>query len=174
MSLRSVRVELHCDKKNLKFNHDIDSRLVGEAAMRPDQAYQVLFKSTLDTILEPHFQDCMEASARYCFSGCGKPSATLVVTPMSWLHRSDDPHIVIFMVAVCEHGGKCENQARKEVKELIAETGPGEEGELLTCHCCGKMEGVARCGRCRLISYCGKECQRADWKRHKRVCKPSQ
>ncbi|EPQ55146.1 hypothetical protein GLOTRDRAFT_111137 [Gloeophyllum trabeum ATCC 11539] len=27
------------------------------------------------------------------------------------------------------------------------------------------------CDRCKHVSYCGKECQAADWPNHKRVCK---
>jgi len=30
--------------------------------------------------------------------------------------------------------------------------------------------GLQDCGRCETISYCGTECQRADWKKHKSVC----
>ena len=28
------------------------------------------------------------------------------------------------------------------------------------------------CAACRVVSYCGKACQKADWKRHKAECKP--
>ncbi|KAJ7279736.1 hypothetical protein C8J57DRAFT_1712667 [Mycena rebaudengoi] len=43
----------------------------------------------------------------------------------------------------------------------------------LACHKCCREEDVelSRCGGCRRISYCGKECQDADWKRHKPMCK---
>lgn len=27
------------------------------------------------------------------------------------------------------------------------------------------------CGRCKMVHYCGKECQTADWATHKKVCK---
>ncbi|RDW75245.1 hypothetical protein BP6252_06387 [Coleophoma cylindrospora] len=30
---------------------------------------------------------------------------------------------------------------------------------------------LLRCGKCKVASYCGKECQTAHWKEHKRVCK---
>jgi len=30
---------------------------------------------------------------------------------------------------------------------------------------------LSSCGRCKNIRYCGSECQRADWKRHKKSCK---
>ncbi|RPA81098.1 hypothetical protein BJ508DRAFT_362114 [Ascobolus immersus RN42] len=52
----------------------------------------------------------------------------------------------------------------------------GEEPMLL-CGACGKPEVVAepelmKCGRCKGIWYCGKECQKGHWKVHKKVCVP--
>jgi len=42
-----------------------------------------------------------------------------------------------------------------------------------SCAHCGK-QGVEfkRCSRCKQASYCGAECQHADWKRHKKTCAP--
>ena len=31
--------------------------------------------------------------------------------------------------------------------------------------------GRLRCGGCRLVAYCGKECQKAAWKRHRPACR---
>mmetsp|Transcript_1938 Transcript_1938/g.2863 ORF Transcript_1938/g.2863 Transcript_1938/m.2863 type:complete len:100 (+) Transcript_1938:990-1289(+) len=33
-----------------------------------------------------------------------------------------------------------------------------------------KVKGFRNCSRCKRIAYCSKECQRADWKRHKEEC----
>ena len=33
-----------------------------------------------------------------------------------------------------------------------------------------RKAGAQRCGRCKLIYYCSKECQAVDWKRHKHQC----
>ncbi|KAJ7484957.1 hypothetical protein B0H11DRAFT_1862310 [Mycena galericulata] len=43
----------------------------------------------------------------------------------------------------------------------------------LACHKCGKEMDVqlSRCGGCRRIAYCSLECQKADWKAHKHMCK---
>lgn len=38
------------------------------------------------------------------------------------------------------------------------------------CAKCSKAEGTLRCSRCRKVSYCSKECQRAHWKSHKIKC----
>ena len=40
------------------------------------------------------------------------------------------------------------------------------------CAHCGAIEGKQRrCGGCKLVHYCRIECQKADWKEHKAVCK---
>jgi len=42
-----------------------------------------------------------------------------------------------------------------------------------SCALCGKQgAGFKRCSRCKQASYCGAECQNADWKRHKKRCAP--
>ena len=38
------------------------------------------------------------------------------------------------------------------------------------CGHCGKPEGKQRCSRCKVVYYCGRECQQADWKEHKKTC----
>ena len=42
---------------------------------------------------------------------------------------------------------------------------------MLICVMCGKA-GHLKCSACNIDSvyYCGKECQKADWRRHKRLC----
>ena len=41
----------------------------------------------------------------------------------------------------------------------------------MSCFVC-KKEGAKHCSRCRLIYYCGVECQKKDWPLHKLKCKP--
>lgn len=41
------------------------------------------------------------------------------------------------------------------------------------CSRCGKPSpAMLRCGRCQQAQYCGRECQRSDWKDHKAACEP--
>jgi hypothetical protein len=39
-------------------------------------------------------------------------------------------------------------------------------------HCSKQGAGFKRCSVCKQASYCGAECQNADWKRHKKACAP--
>ena len=40
-----------------------------------------------------------------------------------------------------------------------------------TCCNCGKETTPFKCSQCGKVSYCSKQCQRENWKRHKNVCK---
>lgn len=42
------------------------------------------------------------------------------------------------------------------------------KGECATC----KKEALKRCARCKLVYYCGKECSKKDWPRHRKDCCP--
>lgn len=38
------------------------------------------------------------------------------------------------------------------------------------CGHCSRINAELRCSRCRLVSYCARDCQKADWKKHKKRC----
>ena len=45
--------------------------------------------------------------------------------------------------------------------------------DKVCCAVCKKIpQNLKRCSRCRSVSYCSAECQRADWALHKSVCTP--
>jgi hypothetical protein len=61
------------------------------------------------------------------------------------------------------------------MNEMIAEASgePSEEilsAEVTPCGNCGNAEATSRCSRCRVIAYCNKDCQKAHWSLHKRMC----
>lgn len=43
--------------------------------------------------------------------------------------------------------------------------------ECKACDKCGKEAQLHKCGGCGTKYYCGKDCQKADWKDHKEACK---
>lgn len=43
------------------------------------------------------------------------------------------------------------------------------------CHKCGRTpDTLQRCGRCKVVTYCSRECQKIHWKVHKKYCKENQ
>uniref|UniRef100_A0A0G4GGH2 MYND-type domain-containing protein n=1 Tax=Chromera velia CCMP2878 TaxID=1169474 RepID=A0A0G4GGH2_9ALVE len=65
---------------------------------------------------------------------------------------------------------------------LQQQQGGGEAGAhrtggalIVVCNQCKKAapqgQSFQRCGRCQKVAYCGKECQKMDWKQHKKACK---
>lgn len=52
-----------------------------------------------------------------------------------------------------------------------------EEGKRVcaggdACRAISYSAPLHACSRCKCVFYCGKDCQRADWKRHKPLCQP--
>lgn len=45
------------------------------------------------------------------------------------------------------------------------------EGSVPCAHCGGRAVSMKRCSRCLSVVYCGRNCQVADWKAHKKACK---
>ena len=41
-----------------------------------------------------------------------------------------------------------------------------------SCHVCGK-EAMNKCSHCKNTRYCSRDCQKADWNKHKTVCAPA-
>lgn len=42
--------------------------------------------------------------------------------------------------------------------------------EASACQTCGATRTTKRCGKCRMVGYCDRECQRLHWFAHKKVC----
>jgi hypothetical protein len=52
--------------------------------------------------------------------------------------------------------------------------GARKEGECTNCGRSAKDgKPLSACGKCRKATYCSQECQKADWKAHKKACKPA-
>jgi len=87
---------------------------------------------------------------------------------------------------VKEVASELQQKARTVRKNKLAGTvlGANAKGDgqpvyivLQNCHSCGKLPPAGKklmiCSQCRNVSYCNKECQKADWSNHKAYCKRS-
>ena len=63
-----------------------------------------------------------------------------------------------------------------DIADMLGQGGGAEaqkkyEQMAETCAECGKKGKVLRCGKCKSVAYCGKECQTSAWAAHKKECK---
>jgi hypothetical protein len=60
-------------------------------------------------------------------------------------------------------------------KSTVLPPPAGQEYVNVCANLCGADARCAKlqnCAACRVVNYCGKVCQKADWRRHKAECKP--
>ena len=67
---------------------------------------------------------------------------------------------------------KPSKQAKPKAAAAAGPVPPAEAAPLDDHHCalCGKGGAQSKCGDCREVSYCSRDCQKAHWKTHKSVC----
>jgi len=177
MASCSVRFEFYCgEAQELKYTHNLPRSLVSEAqAAGQNAGYNDLFVAAVLPFMKEHEAACRAASNLFC-ENCGLFTMNILQSPMSWLHMAEDPFVGIWVSSVCGKG-ECETRIRQEIQDTmceIAQEGPHRRPrtcmEILPCKVCGKTEGIKRCGRCKVVGYCGKEHQKVDWKVHKKIC----
>lgn len=44
--------------------------------------------------------------------------------------------------------------------------------DIESCKICSKTENLSKCGKCRAVAYCSRDCQVAHWPKHKATCQP--
>ena len=152
--------------------------MAARVQMAQDAGYSNHFVKALQPIMKEHEVICLAISDAHC-ENCGSPRTTVLQTPMSWLHKVDDPFVVVWVNSVCEKG-EYKNQIHQEMQDMIAEFVGDIPGgrvsrpticlEVIFCKVCGEIEAIKRCGRCRVVGYCGKEYQKADWEMYKKIC----
>jgi hypothetical protein len=79
--------------------------------------------------------------------------------------------------AMAEIGIACELEDKENAKRTAAAHGTHYKGKNLDheCNTCGATPpALSKCAACGAVKYCSKECQKKDWKQHKKVCKPKQ
>ncbi|RFU24591.1 hypothetical protein B7463_g11746, partial [Scytalidium lignicola] len=186
MATCPVRFEFHCENapEKLKFIHNVPRSFVTSDAQtaQRDPGYANRFATMLQPIMKEHEAACLAASNPRC-GNCGSPTMKTVQTPMSWLHIVNDPFVNVWVNPICGKG-ECEIKTRQQIQSMMAiiagegqsqgASAPGTTVEIMSCNVCGKTEGIKRCAQCKAVAYCGREHQKADWKAHKKICRPSQ
>ncbi|KAJ6574903.1 hypothetical protein B0H19DRAFT_1126288 [Mycena capillaripes] len=129
-------------------------------------------------------------SGKWLCSQCGKPARELQLEVLSWLHLSE-PLLVFYVHQLCENkDGPCDRAAKADSNVWRRDSGfppnpPNSTRNInpiiqplsRSCARCHRDPFEApeaklkRCGRCKVIRYCSVECQTADYKRHKNICK---
>ena len=173
-SKRDVTFDFICHgqrEQTLSFVHALPSSLIVKDPYMTDPSYAQRFVAAVRPILGQHYAACKSASASEC-GPCGKPAKEVLQTPNSYLHLVDDPRVISFVTAVCgKH--ECEMQARREIQmaqyHALGEES-GKQAEHMLCRTCHEAGDIKKCGRCGVVGYCSKECQKEDWKKHKESC----
>ncbi|CAL1697241.1 unnamed protein product [Somion occarium] len=106
---------------------------------------------------------------------CDKPARESSSSFASWMHLRP-PRMNIFVHLLCDASGPCGEEARDAVLTLNASP-PLRFGQTYpqaaSCVSCQSEESahsdLQRCSKCKLSRYCGVDCQRADWGRHKKL-----
>lgn len=180
MATLPVRFEFYCNggEETLNFVHDIPHELVRQSQFVGEgNAYDNCFLAAVTPVLKARAQACQDASGTFC-ENCGSVATNILQHVMSWLNKTGDPFIRVYVCAVCEGGGGCEMELRQELGDIMAEMRrtPNKEPstqcrEVVMCKVCGETAGVKKCGGCRTVGYCSRDHQKGDWKVHKRACK---
>jgi len=177
MATCPVRFDFNTELQGkLKYVHNVPRSLVTPTAQvaQRDPEYVKSFVAAIQPIMQEHEAACRAASNSKCQS-CGSPAVKVLQTPMSWLHIVDEPFVNVWVNPVCNKS-ECEMRTRQQIQDmmmLITEEGAGGSGnvaEILPCKVCGGTEKTMKCAQCKVVAYCGKEHQKADWKVHKRTC----
>ena len=119
---------------------------------------------------------------------CRNIAVKFVTTPMSYLH-CNPPYIQVAITTPICHDPKCNVVAHLESQKIMKEVSKereeagkagGPDGSSLysnkvrQCGHCKRTEkggsNLLRCGRCQIVHYCNKDCQKAHWETHKRFC----
>jgi hypothetical protein len=175
MATRKVKILVNTPNSqgsstNLEFYDDCPARLCTDNP--GDANYVRLYTQFAGAIIRKHLAEVEAATTKKCMI-CNSPREKVLQTPMSYLTKPE-PFVFNICSSVCGKG-KCELEARQAFKEELADaTGEPDpqnmSAEITPCGNCGNTEAKKKCNRCMVVAYCNKDCKKAHWPQHKKMC----
>jgi hypothetical protein len=136
-----------CQKQDWK-RHKPECRKVIENQKQKNKNKKQNEKTTTGT---EHCPDCPKNQKLIC-DGCSKVFLCCLKCPKeNWKAH------------------KCKEERQKQPEDIKSKTTHKKIKHKVTCAGC-KERGTHQCGGCKEVYYCGTECQKQDWKRHKHEC----
>ena len=172
-ALFEFRIHNDSETTSIAHIHPVPTSLCTQSDSRhTSKNFHDAFIDVLSLVTNQHHDECMSAITTPCV-GCGNPAKDALKSPMSYLHLAE-PMVIVQVTPVCG-SRQCELKTRTQLVEIQKRV-MSEDNEhdkkiygKMSCGSCGK-EDAKRCAGCGTVAYCGKECQKAGWKEHRRFC----
>ena len=130
------------------------------------QTYEDIFNVCVDCFSTFDKDDAKHGIKKTC-AMCGEPEAKEYMDGVTFVKLR---YLLICQKIMC--GPECLKKMQSSFTKTI-----DPPNLFKTCRNCMTMEQMSskvvlkKCMRCEGVRYCSKECQKADWKRHKPECK---
>jgi len=151
-----------------------------------EEAFGVKAPATLSREVKIYLRHCMNYAEKQDQNKSGVQNTIFVASinendPTRWMAEQGDvpqgastsfgwdleklarDHFVLFV----------RNVSTQQALYMVAKPKVGCTGYKNRCNaleCCSSPAKLLRCGRCKLVKYCGPSCQKAHWPVHKGVC----
>jgi hypothetical protein len=165
----------------LKFNPSIQRFVLYGNAPSPVEAsghfldHPSIWRKKMAEANREHWCDmCHKTGPKNAFKACSRCKTRLYCSPQCQKADWKKSH-----KKYCEsmrEQAKVDKGAFKMASQSAPEPEPAPEpaASIPCCRCCGDLEtasqALLRCAACKGVQYCGRACQKTDWKRHKLEC----